>query len=261
MVLLNTSPDPPNLAKDLSAMIGLEMLTASLDDAQWKMLTSEHGLGLADLTDETQRSLFHAFFNHGHLWIGSEDPALYGVPEEQRTDVRDVTDEIDGTRIRLSQTAQIYLHDRKGKTLYFGGERPDAAQRLHTHHPKLPPVQAEHNVTLRAATPNTPKSSDLDLDAKAFQVPVPVAGLKIVGDLVTRIGLATKQELYADPHYAAKTLTITGPATTATAEDLLQAVCLCVTGTFRKVGPAYVLTDDLIGVGVRRQHLQFPSPS
>ncbi len=256
MVLLNTQPDPPNLAKDVNAMVGLDMLTASLDDAQWKMLTSEHGLGLSDLTDETQRGLFYALFNHGHLWIGSGDPALYGVPEEQRTDVRDVTDQIDGSRIRLGQTAKIYLHDRKGKTLYFGGERPDAAQHLHTYRHKLPPAPTEHNVTLRAATPNTPKSSDLDLNAKAFQVSVPVAGLKTVRDLVTRIGQTTKLELYADPHYAAKTLTILGPATTATAEDLLEAVCLGVTGTFRKVGPAYVLTDDLIGVGVRRQHLQ-----
>ncbi len=256
MVLLNTQPDPPNPAKDLNAMVGFNMLAASLDDNQWKMLTSEHGLGLSDLTDEAQREVFHALFNHGHLWIGSEDPALYGVPEEQRTDVRDVTDQIDAVRIRLGQTTSIYLHDRKGKTLYFGGDRPDAASRLHTYHPKMPAAQSEHAVTLRAATPNTPKSGDLDLDSKAFQIPVSVAGLKTVSDLVTRIGQTTKLELYADPHYVGKTLTITGPAATASAEDLLQAVCLCVTGTFRKIGPAYVLTDDLIGVGVRRRHLQ-----
>ncbi len=256
MVLLNTQPDPPNLAKDVNAMVGLDMLTASLDDAQWQKLTSAQGLGLSDLTDETQQALFHALFNHGHLWIGSGDPALYAVPQEQRIDVRDVTDQIDATRIRLSQTAQIYLHDRKGKTLYFGGERPDAASRLHTYRPKLPPAPIEHNVTLRAATPNTPKSSDLDLGSKVFQVAVPAAGLKTVGALVTRIGQAAQVELYADPHYAGKMLTITGPAATATAEDLLRAVCLCITGTFRKVGTAYVLTDDLIGVGVRRKHLQ-----
>ena len=256
MVLLNTQPDPPDLTKDLNAVVGLDMLTASLDDAQWKMLTSEHGLGLTDLTDETQRGLFHSLFNHGHLWIGSEDPALDDVPQEQRTDVRDVTDQIDGTRIRLGQTADIDLHDRKGKQIFLSGARPDAASRLHTYHPKLPPTPAEHAVTLRAATPNTPKTRDLDLDAKAFQVAVPITNLKTVGDLVTRIGLASGLELYADPHYAQKMLTITGTDTAATAEDLLQAVCLCVTGTFRKVGPAYVLTDDLIGIGIRRKHLQ-----
>ena len=255
-VLLNTKPDPPDLTKDLIPVVALDMLTASLDDPQWKMLISEHGLGLSDLTDETQRGLFHALFSHGHLWIGSEDPALYGVPEEQRTDVRDLTDQIDGTRIRLGQTANIDLHDHNGKQLFFSGDRPDATQRLQTYRHKSPATPTEHNVTLRAATPNTLKSSDLDLDGKAFQIAVPVAGLKTVGELMTRIGLAAKQELYADPHYAAKTLTILGPAPTVPAEDLLQAVCLGVTGTFRKVGPAYVLTDDLIGVGVRRKHLQ-----
>ena len=256
MVLLNTQPDPPNLAKDLNAMTGLDMLTASLDDAQWHMLTSEHGLGLADLTDDTQRSLFHALFWNGQLWVCSEDPALRALPHEQRTDVRDVTDQIDAVRIRLGQTAKIYLHDRKGKTLYFGGERPDAANRLHTYRRRGPSPSAEYDVALRAAVTNTPKTSDLDLDAEVFQAAVSIVGLKTVGDLVARIGQATKLELYADPHYAGKTLTITGTSTKFPAADLLQAVCLCVTGTFRKVGPAYVLTDDLIGVGVRRKHLQ-----
>jgi len=77
-----------------------------------------------------------------------------------------------------------------------------------------------------------------------------------VGDLVTRIGIKTGLELYADPHYAARMLMVQGTATTEPAADLLQALCLCVTGTFRKVGPAYVLTDGLIGVGTRRKHLE-----
>jgi hypothetical protein len=33
---------------------------------------------------------------------------------------------------------------------------------------------------------------------------------------------------------------------------LLRAVAFCVTGTFRKVGPAYVLTDDVAGAGARK---------
>ena len=256
MAVLNTQPDPPNLAADMNYSTAFKMLAASLDDTQWKALTSEQGLGLGDLTDDTQRGLFHALFNHGHLWIASDDPALQDLPDAQRTDVRDVTDEIDATRVRLGQTANIYLHDKKGKTLYFGRERLDGASRLHTYRPKIQPPSAEHGITLKAEVPNTLKPSDLDHDSSVLQAAMSMAGLKTVGDLVTRIGLKTGLELYADPHYAARTLVVQGTAATEPAADLLQALCVCITGTFRKVGPAYVLTDDLIGVGTRRKHLQ-----
>ena len=256
MVLLNPSPGPPDIASDMSATTALSLLAASLSDTQWASLTSEHGLGLNDLTDDTQRSLFHALFTGGHLYVGSEDPALADLPEEKRTDVRDDTDQIDTVRVRLTQTAHLYLHDKSGGTIYESGDRPDAVSRLHTYKPKAPPLSAQHSVSLRIEAPNTLKSSDLDWDSKALQVSVPLTGLQTVGDLVTRIGQTTQLELYADPHYAAKTLTLSGPMTAAPADDLLRATCVCVTGTFRKVGPAYVLTDDLIGVGVRRKHLQ-----
>ncbi len=256
MVLLNPSPGPPDIASDMSATAALSLLAASLSDSQWAALTSEHGLGLSDLTDDTQRGLFHALFTGRQLFVGSEDPALADVPPEKRTDVRDDTAQIDGTRIRLAQTARMQLHNKSGTTLFSSSNgRPDAASRLHTYRPKALPLSAQHTVSLRAEVPNTLKPSDLDWDSKALAVSVPIAGLRTVGDLVTRIGQLSSLELYADPHYAAKTLTFSGPMPAVPAGDLLRAVCVCVTGAFRKVGPAFVLTDDIVGVGVRRKRL------
>ncbi len=255
MVLLNPNPGPPNIAADMSATTALSLLAASLTETQWSALTSEHGLGLSDLTDDTQRSLFHALFSDGHLYVGSEDPALADLPQEKRADVRDDSTQIDAVRVRLTQTAHLYLHNTKGGTIYESGDRPDAVSRLHTYRPKAPLLSAHHAVSLRAEVPNVLKPSDLDWDSKPLQISVPFAGVKTVGGLVTRIGQTTQLELYADPHYADKTLTITGPMTTAPASDLLRAVCVCITGTLRKVGPVYVLTDDLVGIGVQRKRL------
>ncbi len=256
MVLLNPNPGPPDIASDMSATTALSLLAASLTDPQWSALTSEHGLGLSDLTDDTRRGLFHALFTGGHLYVGSEDPALADVPIEKRTDVRDETNQIDVARVRLTQTAYLYLHTKSGGMIYASTSRPDAAGRLRTYEPKTPLSSAQHSVSLRAEVPNALKPSDLDWDSKALQLSVPVAGLETVGDMVMRVGQTAGLELYADPHYAGKTLTITGTASAAPADDLLRAVCVCVTGTFRKVSTAYVLTDDLIGVGVRRKRLQ-----
>ena len=106
---------------------------------------------------------------------------------------------------------------------------------------------------MRETLPNAPKSGQLDLNAAVFQAPIPLQGLKTVGDLIGRIGQATHVELYADPHCAKKTLTLVGAAPVVAAGSLLRAVALCVTGAYRQVGPAFVLTDDVPGLGTRRR--------
>lgn len=254
-VILNDRPAAPDLSADLNPFTAFKMLAASLDDSQWAALTSERGLGLPDLPDPTQQLLFHALFRHGHLWVASQDPTLAGLPDDQRTDKRDVSDQIDGVRVRLGQTAHLYVHDRLGKTIYHSQKPPDALQRLHTWSPKQGPPAAQHNVALRAVIANTPRSGDLRLDDAAFQASIPLAGLRTVDDLVARIAARTHRELYADPHYAHRALTLIGPASSAPASDLLGALALAVAGTYRQVGPAFVLTDDITGVGTRRKRV------
>ena len=111
-------------------------------------------------------------------------------------------------------------------------------------------------MTLRAVVPNTPKSSDLSLSDAKFQQMVTLTGTKTVGELMARIAAKTHTELYADPHYASRALTMIGPMSEAPASDVLAALALAVAGAYRQVGPAYVLTDDLEGVGTRRKRLQ-----
>lgn len=254
-VILNDSPAAPDLSADLSPFTAFKMLAASLDDSQWAALTSERGLGLSDLPDPTQQLLFHAIFRHGHLWVASQDPALASLADGQRTDTRDVSDQISGVRVRLGQTAHLYVHDRLGKTIYHSQKPADALQRLHTWSPKQDPPAAQHNVALRAVIANAPRSGNLHLDNAAFQASIPLTGLRTVDDLVARIAARTHQELYADPHYGRRTLTLLGPAPSVPASDLLGALALAVAGTYRQVGPTFVLTDDIVGVGTRRQRV------
>ncbi len=254
MVTLNENPDPPDIMADLSPDTTFKMLVASLNDAQWHALTSEAGLGLTDLTDDTQHGLFHALFRHGQLFVAPEAPDLAKLPAEKRGDIQDLSSQIDSVHVRLGQTSSIYVHDRKGNTVYFHGDNPADAQHLQVYLPKHN-AAASHAVTLRAVMPNVPKASQLNLGGSAFQTLVSLANLRTVGSLVLRIGMQTHTELYADPHYASKTLTIIGSAPNAPAADLLRALALCVTGTFRQVGQAFVLTDDLSGVGARRERL------
>ena len=187
--------------------------------------------------------------------MASQDPEMAKLPDDQRTDTRDVSDQIGGVRLRLGQTAHLYVHDRAGQPIYFSIKAPDVAGRLHTWSPKLDPPAVQHNVALRATVANTPRPGDLRMDDAALQVMVPLAGLRTAGELAERAAALSHKEIYADPHYAHRTLTLLGPAPSAPAADLLGALALAVAGTYRQVGPAFVLTDYLTGVGARRQRL------
>ncbi len=110
-----------------------------------------------------------------------------------------------------------------------------------------------YGVPQSAKLPNRLKPGQLDWNLAALRVLVPLSGVKTVGDLVTRVGQVTHLEVYADKRYESKSLTILGSDNgSAPASDLLQAVAYCVTGAFRQVGPAFVLTDDVVGVEARR---------
>ncbi len=57
--------------------------------------------------------------------------------------------------------------------------------------------------------------------------------------------------------YEKKTLTwVTDGRDSASASELLRAVAFCLAGSYRKVGTVFVLTEDVMGVGTRRQIIQ-----
>ncbi len=257
-VLLNDNPAAPDLLGSVGVFESFKMLAASLDDVQWKMLTSKGGLGLLELTDDMQKLLFHSLFPDNVLWVASQDPAQEKRPKEQRTDTRNVSDQIDGVRVRLGQTAHIFINDKKGETIFFWGPPADTP-RLCAWRPPQDSASAQNNVygsLMQAAVGNTPKSSGLSLTSARFQQSVSLTGVKTVEELTARIAAKTHTELYADPHYASLLLTVIGPTHEAPAADLLRALALTVAGTYRQVGPAFVLTDDLEGVGTRRKRLK-----
>jgi len=110
---------------------------------------------------------------------------------------------------------------------------------------------------LRAETPNAPKDGDLRWTRRDLERSVSLQGLKTIDDLVGRIGAVTKLEMYADAHYGGLPLMVVGDLKKPQpAGDVMQALALCVCGTWRQVGPAYVLTDDVQGLGARQEFLR-----
>ena len=110
---------------------------------------------------------------------------------------------------------------------------------------------------LRASAPNAPKDGDFQWNRRDLERPVPLQGLKTVDELVARVAGATHLELYADAHYGSLPLMVLGDLhKPQPAADVMQALALCVCGAWRQVGPTYVLTDDVQGLGTRQKFLR-----
>uniref|UniRef100_UPI00286B09D8 hypothetical protein n=1 Tax=Armatimonas sp. TaxID=1872638 RepID=UPI00286B09D8 len=103
--------------------------------------------------------------------------------------------------------------------------------------------------TFTSPRSNSSKPSQLEYASPLLDATVSLVGVKTVGELVVRCGVATKQELFCDPRYASLAVHLRGPS--ARAGDICQALARCVTGTWRRVGPGYVLTDDLVPLAIR----------
>lgn len=255
MTVLNTAPGEPNIYAGMPALDAFTLLCASLSDPQWAALTGEQGLAVTDLNTPAQRQLFAALLSRDGKLIVRPDYR----PDEtwSDSDKRDLTDTLPQAHLRMGQTISFELQAKDRSNVYYraGPVPPPGAPRTYATDGSgsySGESDSVYGARVRAEVPNVPKPGQLDFSAPLLRTVVSVSGLKTVGNLVYRIGAAAHTELYVDKRLESLTLAVRG-APVAPAADLLRALAFCVTGTYRQVGPAYVLTDDLVGVGTRRQ--------
>jgi hypothetical protein len=262
MSVLEQKFPPPDPYADLSEDERQRVFLARLTPDQWRRLASPEGVGANDFPGE-MRSLF-----------------LSLLPEKMavRRQKPDGTTDYDGEEITLTdaQRAAVRLSARRslawsfdmvetpGGRMMMGNPRPPSPDGLVVSGIYRSPdrSQAEGTgtflgATLRTEVPNRQKPSDIDYDALNGRA-VDISFAATVGELVTRAARATGLELYADPRY--RNLNVHARGGPVRAGDLLRALALSVTGTFRRVvdgasGGAYVLTDDLTGLAVRHARI------
>ena len=260
MVVFNPDPGQPNLYQTMSRSDRLRLFLTSLSPNQWRRLGEKNGIGVEDCAPQQQMlflSLLPEPFQIATLTEQAEGgehiDETHALSASERRQVR----------LRLNIGSLVMPSPSAvgvGITIKGGGTIRPAGATFSTVMPSGTPGQSDSQtfgVVFRASVPNQPKPSDLDDNAAVLSVPValPVntvstgGTLTTVGELVRRVGQASRMELYADKRVAALPVWTHGSA--ASAGDLLRALCLDVCGTFRRVGPAFVLTDDVAGIGTR----------
>lgn len=267
MMVLNAKPDAPDLSANLPPDRALQLLEASLSRDQWQTLGGENGIGAGDLNAE-QRALFLSILpNPFRITRGKTLPngnVQYGGGSREDED-RDLfsAQQRQQVRLRLSRKTQlVYLNANGPGASRSSGEelQPNAngevVQIMNSPENANESRDAAYGQTILRRLPNRLKPGQLPFDAAAFNTAVPLADAVTVGDLVKRAAKTTNAELYADPRLARLPVWLGGgDNASARTGDVLQALCWAVTGTFRKLGPAYVLTDDVAGLGTRKAAL------
>lgn len=239
------APDP---RAGIAAGYELNALLASLDETQWRRLGGD-GLSPGDL-QESQRQLFAAAF---------PQPLHYTVYSAQGTSHREISSS-DFPRVKLRMQRRIKLEISTG-----GGRGYYLQETDYLNNPSGQPSatidrsgegDSLYGVPIRKTVPNAVKTGGLKFDRFTGLVPT---GPRTVRETLAACGRGT--ELLADRRVAELSVVRSGATS---AEDLLRALALAVTGVYRPVGSAYVLTSDLVGQGARAlalgawQDLAFP---
>jgi hypothetical protein len=251
VIVVDVPPDTPNVYDGMEPKQIVKLLAGTFSKEQWQAFLSEEGLAYASLTRDDQRRIFEALFPDGKMLAVRFDPS-----GAQQSPTELSGDSLRAARLRLASTTSIGLAvPGEPNSHVFGSSYtpPDSPGFYLMSNSPSNNVDREFGAWVRETVPNTLKPSDLDSDDAAWKSPVPLAGAHTVDDVARAITAATRREVYADPRYGKKIVTMTGPAAPRRAYDVMRALALCVGGAWRKVGPSIVLTNDRIGLGVKQE--------
>jgi hypothetical protein len=251
MTILNTAPGEPNPYIGMPFSDLLPLCAASLSEGEFKALASSEGLAVGSLSGDAKNMALQ-IFGGGKFMVEKWRPTQFG----QTQPTTDISNRINQTRLRFKQFMHVMLPAESGG--HYGS--PDYPP-SHANALRLMPRKdwggsqdTLYGQTVRATVPNAPKRSQLKIRQESLLQSVSFNDLTTVRQVIERIRAKSGIELYADGRWLHKTVQIIAPPQTSfvVAADLLQALAFCLSATFRQVGPAYVMTDDIIGYGTRR---------
>jgi hypothetical protein len=258
MVVLNVPTTPANPYADLRRDEKMTLLQATLTKEQWRLLGSPNGLGLGDLNREQKELLLSLLPNPLRVLRmtpmsdGRGNRVEYATPGQ---DPRQTLSEAQrqGTRLRLNRTVSMMIPaSGQGEGNYGTGvwNRPQGDRSFYSlAAPGEWQKKTIFGQQIRQVVPARLKPGHIDFDAQGLNVRVSIAGAKTVAELLQRVSEATRYDIFADARVGNMTAWLAGGEDGVRAGDLLKALVWAVTGVYRKVGPTFVLTHDLAGLG------------
>ena len=249
MVLIDGVFNEPNMYDGLPMQAKVLYLLSTMSAAQVS-LANTNGICERDLQGD-QLKVMKSILPDPFAWqtVRVNDKGSYGadvldhgvVPEDQMDQVRlkiqsglvfDVSSQGQQNGYRPVNTGELLSKAGQVVTFRDSSDTPNA-----------------FGAKPKESVPNKLKGSQLKYEDSVFGRIIEIPAHATIDALLKQIGAATGIEIHAHNRVANLPVSILGSRVVA--RDLLKALALCVTGTYRRVGPAYVLTSDLDGIGAR----------
>jgi|GEM_PF-1068825 len=227
-------------------------LLSTLTSAQWKAAAGR-GLGMADL-NVNQRAVFRSILPAPLDWRAYRVDAKGNLEDDEEKGTV-AEDQLSRVRIRLQRRTvfELNLKDESGAYTVHGTES-DYGSPGSIVYRRVEDAEFDrsyvYGVVARKKVENKAKPSDLANADPRLETLVDIPPRATVRQFLRHIGDSAGVELHADMRVADLKVSVVGSRVRA--KDALQALALAVTGTYRRVGPAFVLTSDLIGLGARK---------
>ncbi len=270
-VIADVPKIPGNPFAKMNSRDRFSVLLSLLSREQWQAATSEKGIGPAEMTDE-QRALWSSFLPPDKITLQKNRL----VPVDNHTthyEREGAPQEFspDSARLRLVRRVEFQFQKvgaddygyssgsmvpigEPSDTIYTGNVDYTPDERRNS----ADAPQQAFGATVVKSVPNRLKKSDLSLSSPVFNTVLPLdVKAETVGELLARIGETTRFRLRCDKRVRdLKVYRRVAPGATASASDLLQAICLSIGATFRKIAPVsgepvYLLTEDIEGIAAR----------
>jgi hypothetical protein len=257
MVVLNVPTTPANPFADLRREEKMALLQATLTPEQWRMFASPNGIGLGDLKQEQKQLFLSILPNPMRVMKMTPSPDGYGnriesVPgQDPRTTLSEAQRQ--ATRLRLNRTVNMMIPAAGQGENNYGTSVWNRPQGNRTFYNLAAPGEWQKKTLfgqqIRQKIPTKLKQGHIDFDAQSLNVRVSLTDAKTVADLLKRVSEATRYEIFADTRVGNMSVWVSEGENSVRAGDLLRALAWAVTGTYRKVGPTYQLTHDVMGIG------------
>jgi hypothetical protein len=239
----------PNISPEEASYKGKEeaasALFATFTAAQWKLLGSENGIGMVDLSDKQQK-IYAALLPKNAKIEGAEEKQKPGVPPPNPVILTPT--QIKQIRFRVAKAIDLeYLYNGGEDTTYFAC---DDSQSLYELNEDTDDPEAEEPWRTSPKVQNRLKPSDLNYQSTRLNAEIPLKNIQTVAGLIKTVAKATQLTLHADARIGPLPLYLRGES--ARAGDLLEALCISLMGAFRKMPDgSYLLTEDREGIGTR----------
>ena len=249
MVLIDDSPKEPNMYDGLPMDAKVLYLLSTLNSRQVETATTQ-GIGIRDLQEEQQK-VFKSLVPSPFAWttIKVSDKGSY-ESETGRGELKG--DQLNQVRVKIQLGLDFEIGLQGNPRSYTGAVSSD----LLAQRGKKVSVRSESEQKkafgndARQVVPNKLKASQLNYQSSIFDSEIQLPSQISLKEILKRISTLTGTEIHA--HLRVANLPVSVVGSKLRVREVLESLALCVTGTYRSVGSAFVLTSDIEGSAPRK---------